>query len=65
MHQCKSGRHWWLNKSDADKCCNGWHRELVVAHPALGQQLPPDAQHTRIECEANIGFVWVKGPSTL
>lgn len=27
---CKSSHHWWTTKEDADKCCNGWHRELRV-----------------------------------
>lgn len=31
MHKCKSGNHWWLNKADADKCCDPqWKRALVV-----------------------------------
>lgn len=27
---CKSGRHFWLNPADADKCCNGYRRILVL-----------------------------------
>ena len=27
---CKSGKHYWTSKADADRCCNGWHRELIV-----------------------------------
>lgn len=30
MPHCKSGRHYWLNKDDAEKCCNGFRRCLDV-----------------------------------
>ncbi len=30
MHKCKSGQHLWLFKEDADKCCNGFRRVLVI-----------------------------------
>jgi len=28
--RCKSGRHEWFNQADADKCCNGFLRILVL-----------------------------------
>lgn len=30
MARCKSGKHEWSNPADAAKCCNGWHRVLVL-----------------------------------
>lgn len=60
MHQCKSGQHWWTRQSDADKCCNGWHRELCVAQVTLGETLPADATGVRYESGAMIGRVWVQ-----
>ena len=30
MHQCKTKRHTWLHLADAEKCCNGWKRILVL-----------------------------------
>jgi hypothetical protein len=29
-HKCKSGNHTWLFKEDAEKCCNGFRRMLVI-----------------------------------
>lgn len=60
MNTCKSGRHTWTAKEDADKCCNGWHRELRVATVTLGETLPPDAQRVRHESGAAVGYVWVR-----
>jgi len=28
--KCKSGKHEWLSQADADKCCNGYVRILVL-----------------------------------
>ena len=28
MPTCKSGRHTWSDAVSAERCCNGWHREL-------------------------------------
>ena len=30
MHLCKSGKHRWTNQDDAEKCCNGYRRVLVI-----------------------------------
>lgn len=27
---CKSGKHEWLSPQDAEKCCNGYRRELEI-----------------------------------
>ena len=27
---CKSGNHSWLSQADADKCCNGFRRQLLI-----------------------------------
>ena len=27
---CKSGKHFWTNPADAEKCCNGYKRVLVL-----------------------------------
>lgn len=36
-YKCKSGRHAWLNRGDADKCCNGYRRVLVLGGGANQQ----------------------------
>jgi len=56
MFQCKSGNHWWLGQADAEKCCNGFKRVLIVAEP--GEQLPADAKPVRQISEARCGFTW-------
>lgn len=28
--KCKSGKHWWTQREDAAKCCNGYVRILVI-----------------------------------
>jgi hypothetical protein len=30
MVKCKSGNHEWFFKEDAEKCCNGYRRVLVI-----------------------------------
>jgi hypothetical protein len=32
MVKCKSGRHEWLFEEDAQKCCNGYRRVLVIGN---------------------------------
>ena len=34
-HQCRSGLHAWLFKEDADKCCNGFRRVLVIGNVGI------------------------------
>jgi len=54
MHKCKSGRHAWLNKSDAEKCCNGWTRILVLNTPSAANQAY-DAK-----AQTSYGRAWIK-----
>lgn len=30
MFNCKSKKHWWTIRADAEKCCNGYVRVLVL-----------------------------------
>jgi hypothetical protein len=32
MPMCKSGNHNWLFQEDADKCCNGFRRVLMIGN---------------------------------
>jgi hypothetical protein len=60
MTTCKSGRHDWLDEASAERCCNGWHREL-----RLGGARPGDDPRGKIcvgglpEAQQAV-FVWVK-----
>lgn len=46
-YECKTKRHVWFNREDAEKCCNGYKRILVVDSPNAGHfewmQQPPTA----------------------
>ncbi len=39
---CKSGKHTWLSKADADKCCNGFRRMLVIGNVAGVESMGAD-----------------------
>ena len=62
MRSCKSGRHFWMKSSDADKCCNGWTEKLVLsnAYPD-GRELTPNEVENLI-CLDDLGFyhIWVR-----
>lgn len=30
MARCRSGHHEWLRPEDAEKCCNGYRRALII-----------------------------------
>ena len=57
MYACKSGKHWWIDEADAQKCCNGWHRELRIAQP--GVPLPVGASVT-VAGATLVGYVWAR-----
>ena len=41
MYPCTSGRHTWLNAADAEKCCDGaWRRILVVERLGWANDIP-------------------------
>lgn len=50
MHTCKSGRHVWFNKDDADKCCNGYTRILVIG----------GGSNQQIVGSIRMGRAWIK-----
>lgn len=51
MHKCKTGKHYWLKKEDADKCCNGYVRVLTF-NSGNNQQ--------RLVDGVNAGRAWMK-----
>ena len=52
MYRCRSGKHWWLNESDAGKCCNGFKRVLVFG----------GGSHRQVIEGAVIGRAWMPDP---
>lgn len=46
MYSCKTNRHWWTEKADAEKCCNGWVRILLVGRDALDRSETPLIQES-------------------
>jgi len=57
MYFCKSRKHVWRNKCDAEKCCNGYRRIFVI-----GENIPTDASNIKIDKETGLksGRIWVK-----
>lgn len=53
---CKSGRHEWINPSDAEKCCNGYERRTIIGDvrecDTIGSYLLPGG--------IPFGYKWVK-----
>lgn len=41
-YPCKSGKHFWFEKKDADKCCNGFKRILNVSEWVNVEELRKD-----------------------
>lgn len=59
MYQCTSGKHWWTEKDDADRCCDpAWRRDLVWASP--DKPLPADTASLGRVGNQLYGRVWVK-----
>lgn len=48
---CASGNHYWTRKEDADKCCNGYLRVLVIGGGDNQQAVIPGL---------HVGRAWVK-----
>lgn len=61
MYFCKSRNHVWSNKADAEKCCNGYTRKVVVGKRD-GASLPEEARIFRIDEEQGLMFgrIWIK-----
>ena len=57
MYFCRSRNHVWSNKSDAEKCCNGYKRI-----PVFGNSVPDDADKIYIDEKTGVRYarVWVK-----
>ncbi len=57
MPFCKSGKHYWTDLEDAQKCCNGYVRRLVI----------PKSPYDLLDCDRVVvndikpyGYKWVK-----
>jgi len=57
MHFCKSKKHVWRHKIDAEKCCNGYRRIFVI-----GNNVPEDATNIKIDKQTGLksGRIWIK-----
>lgn len=62
MYRCKSGKHWWTDETDAQKCCNGWTRTLVVLQP--GEPAPEHLESLQVIDGALTGRAWVQDKET-
>lgn len=57
MARCKSGRHEWTRAEDAERCCNGYKRVLL-----LGADVREASTlgHGTLEGATPYGFAWMK-----
>ena len=57
MYFCKSKKHVWKSKDDAQKCCNGYQRAVV-----FGNEIPSETNHIKVDAESGIRYarIWVK-----
>ena len=60
MPTCKSGRHTWSDAVSAERCCNGWHRELRLDGPEPGDDLEGRVYIGHLPDAPRAAFVWVK-----
>jgi len=57
MHFCKTKRHVWSKKADAEKCCNGYKRMMVY-----GNDIPENTKGVSTDPETGMSYarVWIK-----
>lgn len=60
MPTCKSGRHTWGDAISAERCCNGWHRELRLDGPEPGDDPDGRVFIADLPDAPRAAFVWVK-----
>jgi len=60
MATCTSGRHTWSDENTASRCCNGWHRELRIDGPELGDERGGRTFVSHLSEAPRAVFVWVK-----
>ncbi|RMG38129.1 MAG: hypothetical protein D6732_05535 [Methanobacteriota archaeon] len=60
MYLCKSKKHVWSSKEDAEKCCNGFKRITIVRKQGE-ENLPHGARMIRIDPETGMQVcrIWV------
>jgi len=54
-HKCKSGNHAWIFKEDAEKCCNGFRRVLVIDDLRVCDRVVSE----RLPGGVSYGYAWV------
>jgi len=59
-HKCKSGNHTWLFKEDAEKCCNGFRRVLVIGNVDIAPKDCDRVCHEPLPGGVMYGYRWVQ-----
>jgi len=52
-HRCRSGKHVWTDQADAEHCCNGFLRILVIG-AGVNQQ---------VDAGVTLGRAWMAIPT--
>ncbi len=60
MPICTSGRHTWIDEASAERCCNGWQRELRLDGPEPGDDSQGRVAVSDLVDAPRAVFVWVK-----
>ena len=60
MPTCTSGRHTWSDETSAQRCCNGWHRELRLNGPEPGDEPEGRTFVSQLSDAPRAVFVWVE-----
>jgi hypothetical protein len=53
-YKCKSGQHAWLFREDAEKCCNGFRRILMIGSLTGVDRRGADP----LPCSVPYGYKW-------
>ena len=59
-HKCKSGQHTWLFREDAEKCCNGFRRVLVIGKAGMVMKDCNNVGSEPLPGGVMYGYKWVQ-----
>lgn len=60
MVKCKSGLHEWIDEKDAQKCCNGFRRVLVIGSVGIAPEGCDKIVSNLLPGGVIYGYKWVK-----
>ena len=58
-HKCRSGQHAWIFREDAEKCCNGFRRVLVIGNAVIVMKDCNNVGSEHLPGGVMYGYKWV------